>query len=250
MKRCIVFFFVLFSFFAFAQDKSVKIAAAANLTYVLEELKTDFMKSNPDIKVETTYGSSGNFATQIQQGAPFDIFMSADMAFPEKLSKAGFAATEPKSYAKGKLIIFTTKKLDLKKGIKVFKDKSITTVSICNPDTAPYGAASVEALTSAGLIKDIEGKFVKTESVSQVIQQVITAADIGFTAKSLVFSKDMVPYKEGVNWVEVDPKLYKKIDQGLIILKAAKDKPEAKAFYDYIFSDKAKPIFIKFGYEF
>ena len=249
MKRILFFLFLLAGCFAFSQEKTVKIAAAANLTYVLEELKTDFMNDNPDIKVETIYGASGNLSAQIQQGAPFDIFMSADMSFPEKLSKTGFAATETKSYAKGRLIIFTVKKLNLKKGINVFKDRSIKSISICNPDTAPYGAASVEALTNGGVIKITENKLVKTASVSQVIQQVITASDIGFTAKSLVFSKDMQAYKEGINWVEVDPKLYKKIDQGLIILKQGKDKPDVKDFYDYIFSDKAKPIFIKFGYE-
>jgi molybdate transport system substrate-binding protein len=250
MKRFPVILFILVTLFAFGQDRSVKIAAAANLTYVLEVLKADFMKDNPGIKVETTYGASGKFATQIKEGAPFDIFMSADMSFPEKLAKDGLTATDPKIYAKGKLIMFTTKKYDLKKGLKLLKDKNIKTISIANPDTAPYGAASIEAFTNAKILKDIESKFTKAESISQVIQQVTAAADIGFTAKSLVFAKEMEQFKENVNWVEVDPKLYKKIDQGFVILKNGKDNPDVKAFYDYILSDKAKPIFVKFSYEF
>ena len=249
MKKFTASLLILISIFTFGQDKSVKVAAAANLSYVLEELKTDFNKTNPDIKIEINYGASGNFATQIQQGAPFDIFMSADMSFPQKIAKAGFAETDPKVYAKGKLIMFTVKKIDLKKGLRVLNDKSIKAISICNPETAPYGAATIEALTNGKILKDVESKFVKTETVAQVIQQVITAADIGFTAKSLIFSKEMANYKEGINWVEVDPKLYSKIEQGIIILKNGKDKAEVKAFYDYIFSENAKKIFIKYSYE-
>jgi molybdate transport system substrate-binding protein len=249
MKKFIVLLFILTGIFVFGQDKSVKIAAASNLSYVLEELKSDFNKTNSVIKIDITYGASGNFATQIQQGAMFDLFMSADMKFPQKVAKAGFAETEPKVYAKGKLIMFTVQKIDLKGGLKILSDKNIKTISICNPETAPYGAATIDALTNYKILKSVEPKFIKAETVAQVIQQVITASDIGFTAKSLIFSKDMANYKEGINWVEVDPKLYNRIEQGVIILKNEKDKPDVRVFYDYIFSENAKKIFIKYSYE-
>jgi molybdate transport system substrate-binding protein len=249
MKKILLFVFISFSFYALAEEKPVKIAAAANLSDILEELKTDFNKINPDITLEINYGASGKFASQIEQGAPFDLFMSADMGFPEKLAKAGFAEAAPRIYARGRLIIFTVKKVDLKNGLNMIKDNNIKTISICNPETAPYGRAAIEALTNSGILNDVESELVRTESVAQVIQQVISASDIGFTAESLVFSKGMSAYKEGINWVEIDPALYKKIEQGIIILKKAAGKSEVRIFYDYIFSAKAKAIFSKYRYD-
>lgn len=248
-KKILILVLAYLSFLVFAQEKTVKIAAASNLSFVLGELKSDFVKTDPEIKLEIIYGSSGNFTTQIEQGAPFDIFMSADMNSPEKLYEKGFTANNPVVYAKGKLIMFSVKKLDLKKGLAILKENNIKSISICNPETAPYGAAAIEALTNYKILKYLESKLVKTETVAQVIQQTITSSDIGFTAESLIFSKNMKPYKEGINWVEVDPGLYKKIEQGIVILKDSKNKPEVWEFYNYILSKKSKSIFIKFSYE-
>ncbi len=249
MKRIIMLVFLFFPFIAYTAEKTVRIAAASNLSFVLEELKLDFEKTHPGVALEITYGASGKFATQIEQGATYDIFMSADMKFPGKIAEDGFAGTEPKVYANGKLIIFTVKKIDLKAGLDILKNESIKTVSLCNPETAPYGQAAVEVLKNYGIFPEVESKLVRTETVAQVIQQVITASDIGFTAESLTFSRDMAGYKEGINWVEVDPRLYTGIKQGIIILKKAVNKPGVRSFYEYIFSKNARLIFRKYRYD-
>ncbi|OHD05385.1 MAG: molybdate ABC transporter substrate-binding protein [Spirochaetes bacterium GWD1_27_9] len=249
MKKIIIFLFLLVLMNIFGEEKKIVIAAASNLTYVLKELKSDFEKSNSNIELEIIFGASGKFATQIKEGAPFDIFMSADMFFPSSLEKDGLSEDKAKIYASGKLVIFTTKNIDIKDGLKILKEKNIKSISICNPETAPYGKATVEALKNYGIFYEIEKKIVKTETVSQVIQQVITSSDIGFTAMSLLFSQDMAKYKKDVNWIEIDPNLYKKVEQGIIILKNGKNKKISKLFYEYIFSKMAKEIFNKYGYE-
>ena len=243
----IVFIFVLS--YGYGEKKKIVIAAATNLNTVLSEIKKDFEDSNKDITVEIIFGASGKLATQIKEGAPFDIFMSADTIFPEMLYKDFFCESAPKVYASGKLVIFTALNLDLKRGIDILKDNNIKLISIANPETAPYGTATVEALRKYGIFEDIKDKIVRSETLSQVIHQVITSSDVGITAMSLMFSKDMQKYEKNINWSEINPDLYKKMDQAIIILKQSKNKESSKLLYNYIFSDYAKEIFKKYGYD-
>lgn len=227
---------------------TINIAVAANVSYAINDLIAEFNKTNPDTKVEVVLGSSGKFTTQIQNGAPFDIFMSADMKFPETLEKENLTSTKPVIYAQGSLAMLSIKPLDFSKGIALVTNKSIEKIAIANPKTAPYGTAAIEALKNANLLEKIENKFVYAESISQAVTYAITAADVGFIAKSSLYDEKMSQYKENINWISVDPKLYTPIDQGIVILNRAKDNKEAKAFYDFILSDNAKKIFIDFGY--
>ena len=227
---------------------TINIAVAANVSYAINDLIEEFNKTNKDTKVEVTLGSSGKFTTQIQNGAPFDIFMSADMQFPETLEKENLTVTKPLVYAQGSLAMFSIKPLDFSKGISLITDKNIEKIAIANPKTAPYGTAAVEALKNANILEKVEEKFVYAESISQAVTYTMTAADIGFIAKSSLYDKPMSKYQEGVNWISVDPKLYTPIDQGIVVLNRAKDNKEAHAFYDFILSPKAKEIFLKFGY--
>ena len=251
MKRKIFTLIMFFSVvFANSLDKKViHVAAAANLSYAMESLKEAFLKQNPDYDLEINLGSSGKLSTQIINGAPFDIFLSANVDFAKKLKEQGCTITDPVVYATGKIVLFSIKKTDFKNGLEVLKDKSIKVISIANPKTAPYGTASIEALTKNGLLNDVEKKIAYAESISQVVQQIMAAADIGFIAKSTLYAKDMEKYsKEGIYWYDVNPKLYKPIRQAMVILSNAKGKEEVRKFYDFLLSEEGKAIFVKFGY--
>ena len=144
--------------------------------------------------------------------------------------------------------MLSSKKLDLSKGINIVTDKKVIKVAIANPKTAPYGTASVEAFKNAKVYDDIESKLIYAESISQAVTYALTAAEVGFIAKSSLYDEKMSQYKENIDWVSVDPKLYTPIDEGIVILNRAKQNKEARAFYDFILSPKAKKIFVDFGY--
>jgi molybdate transport system substrate-binding protein len=245
MKKIILALMVLGSSIFASQ---INVAVAANVSYAIDALVKEFNKTNPDTKVQITLGSSGKLTAQIKNGAPFNIFMSANMKFPESLYEDKIAITKPIIYAQGSLAMLSSKELDFSKGIDLIKDDSISKVAIANPKTAPYGTAAIEAIKNAKISDEIEKKFVYAESISQVVTYATTAADIGFIAKSSMYDEKMSKYKENVHWVSVDSSLYTPIDQGIVILNNAVDNAEVKAFYDFILSAKAKKIFVNYGY--
>ena len=226
----------------------ISVAVAANLSDVIEVFKIEFAKTNPNTKVNTVLGASGKFTTQIKSGAPFDLFLSADMKFPESLYAENIAVTKPVVYASGALAMVSTKGLDLSKGMAVVADPKVEKVAIANPKTAPYGTASVEAFKNANVFEKVEPKLVQGDSIGQALQFALTAADVGFVNASAFYSDKMKAYKKGVQWVDVDPKLYTPIAQGIVLLKQAENNAEAKAFYDFVLSAKAKQIFKNYGY--
>jgi molybdate transport system substrate-binding protein len=234
-----------------AEPVTLRVAIAANLSTVINDLKADFAKDNKDVKFVVIPGASGKLTSQILSGAPFDMFLSADTEYPQKVKDAGLSARGPEVYACGRLVLFTTLKMDLSRGITVTAQDSIKKIAIANPKTAPYGRAAVAALESAGLTDAVKGKLVYAESISAVAQYVMTSAEIGFLAKSIVFDRELKDFnKEGIFWVDVDPALYPKLEQSMVILKRAADNPAAGAFYEYMLSDRAKDIMKKYGYYF
>ena len=237
---------LLISFSLYA--KSINVAVAANVSYAINELVSEFNKKNPQTKVKITLGGSGKLAAQINNGAPYDILMSANMKYPEAIYNNGLGVTKPLIYAQGSLAIFSARKRDFTQGINTVTDAKIRRIAIANPNTAPYGAASIKALKNAKLYEKVKNKIVFAESISQAVAYSVTATDLGFIAKSSLYSTKMQRFKRGLNWIEVDPKLYTPIDQGIIILKHADKNKEAKAFYDFILSKNAKEIFVKYGY--
>lgn len=227
---------------------TINIAVAANVSYAMDELKAEFQKSNPETSVQVTLGSSGKLTAQISSGAPYGLFMSANMKFPEALYEQKIAITQPIVYAQGALAYLSAREMDFSKGISLLTSKSINKIAVANPATAPYGKAAIEAMQNANVYESVKDKFVFAESISQVVTYSVTAADIGFVAKSSLYSATMTQYKEGVNWASVDANLYKPIKQGIVILKNGENNAEYKAFYDFILSEKAKKIFKKYGY--
>ena len=227
----------------------IKIAVAANVSYAIEPLKKAFNAHHPDTKIEVILGSSGKLTAQIKNGAPYELFLSANMKYPETLYSEGLAVTEPIVYAQGSLAYLSVKPKDFTQGMKVLKDENITKVAIANPKTAPYGTAAKEALENADLYEALKEKFVHAESISQTVTYAMTAADIGFIAKASLFSPQMSHFKKGINWSEVDESLYRPIDQGMVILKKGEGSSEVKAFYDFILSQEAREILKNFGYK-
>lgn len=228
--------------------KDINIAVAANVSYAIDELKAEFAKTNPETNVRVTLGSSGKLTAQIKNGAPYGLFMAANMKYPNALYKDKIATTKPITYAQGALAYLSVKKQDFTKGIKLLEDKNIVKIAIANPKTAPYGKAAIEAMKNAKVYKNVQSKFIFAESISQTVSYTVTAAEIGFVAKSSLYSTKMSQYKEGVNWTPVNPKLYTPINQGIVLLKYAGNSKEYKAFYDFILSAKAKEIFKRYGY--
>ncbi len=226
----------------------ITIAVAANVSYAIDELKAEFAKSNPETKVQVTLGGSGKLTAQIKNGAPYGLFMSANMKYPQALYDDKMAITKPVVYAQGALAYLSVKKLDFSKGMELLRDEKIEKIAVANPKTAPYGKAAEEAMKNAKIYDDVKSKFVYGESISQTVSYAVIAADIGIIAKSSLYSSKMAEYRENVNWASVDPALYTPIKQGIVLLKYGEENKEYKAFYDFILSDKAKVILKKYGY--
>jgi len=225
------------------------VAVAANTSYVMEDLKKAFYLLHPKITLDIILGSSGKLTAQIMHGAPYDIFMSANMKYPDTLYEAKSAITKPVVYAKGALALLSVNIQDFSRGIAILENPKIHKIAIANPKTAPYGVAAKEALENAKLYEKIKSKFVYGESISQTVTYATTAADIGIVAKSSLFSPHMVTYKKEKHWVDVNASLYTPIDQGMVILKAGEENAEVKAFYDFMLSTEAKAILKRYGYK-
>ncbi len=227
---------------------TINIAVAANVSYAVGDLIKEFNKLYPDTKVKVTLSSSGKLTAQIKNGAPYQLFMAANMDYPNALYEQEIAVTRPLIYAQGGLSYLSSSKKDFSKGMETVADKKIGKIAIANPKAAPYGAASVEALKNAGLYEKVKDRFVYAESISQTVSYAVTAADIGFIAKSSLYSDKMKKYKKGVHYSHVDPKLYTPIDQGIVILKNAQADKEVAAFYSFVLSKRAKTVFEDYGY--
>ncbi|MGM0622456.1 MAG: molybdate ABC transporter substrate-binding protein, partial [Campylobacterota bacterium] len=155
---------------------------------------------------------------------------------------------KPHVYAQGALAYLSSSQKDYTKGMQLLKDASIDKIAIANEKTAPYGAAAIEAIKNASVYEDVKHKFVFAESISQTVAYAVTAADIGFIAKSSLYSDKMSRYVRNKHWHEVDPKLYKPIDQGVVILKNGDKNPNVHALYTFILSAQAADIFKEYGY--
>lgn len=226
----------------------MRIAAAADLKFAMEELAECYQKQVP-AKIDVTYGSSGNFFSQIQNGAPFDLFFSADIDDPRKLETAGLA--EPGTlyeYAIGRIVIWmpAESRVDLASlGWKALLIDEVQKIAIANPVHAPYGRAATAALQRAGIYEQVRAKLVYGENISQAAQFVQSGnAQAGIVALSLAVSPAM---KDGKRW-EIPPETYPQIEQGAIVLKSARDKEAARAFMAFVKSDAGRQILERYGF--
>jgi molybdate transport system substrate-binding protein len=236
---------------AFASDAragEITVAAAADLTFVFKEVGARFQKETGN-SIKLSYGSSGNFFSQIKNGAPYDMFFSADVAFPQKLEAAGLI--EPGSlyeYATGKLVVWvpSKSKLDLNQGLKVLLDPSIGKIAIANPVHAPYGAAAVAALRHEGIYDQVKPKIIQGENISQTAQFVQSGnADIGLLALSLALAP---PMTSAGRYVEVPPADYPPIIQAVVILKSARDKDTSEKFLKFLKEPSTVALMQQYGF--
>lgn len=220
------------------------IAAAANMQFALEEIVEKFERQT-SIKTQLTTSSSGKLTAQIREGAPYDIFVSADMKYPMEINRLGLALSPPKVYARGQLALWSIQN-DWKVDLAELSDSKINHIAIANPKTAPYGLAAIQTLERLQILKKIQNKLVFGESVSQANQFIVTGSvEAGLTALSVLKSPQM---KAQQNWIKVDTALYDPILQGVIIINTTPMLSEAKAFYEFLFTPSAKNILHKYGY--
>ncbi|WP_083460547.1 molybdate ABC transporter substrate-binding protein [Gulbenkiania mobilis] len=229
-----------------AAAADLTVAVAANLQYAFEALARDFTQRT-GLTVEPSYNSSGKFAAQIQNGAPFDVFLSADREFPDRLAASGQAAGAPRVYARGVLVLWTAGDADLSDWLKLLREGT-GKVAIANPDTAPYGREAVNLLRHYRLLERVKPRLVYGESIGQTTQFIESrAAEAGFTAKSLVLG----PTLQGKGrWVELPAGSYRPIAQAVMITRygATHAPTQARKFVDYLFTPAAQAVFARFGY--
>ncbi len=242
-KILLILIFIQFSLFS--QD--INIALASNVSYAINDLKKEFNKIHPDINVNIILGSSGALSAQIQNAAPYDIFMSANMLYPDYLYSKNLS-NKAKVYAKGSLVIFSKNKRDFTNGFNTISNKNIKRIAIANPKTAPYGKASLEALKNSKLYETNKNKLIFGHSIAHTLSYAFSAAQIAIVAKSSLFSQKMRKFKKDLNWIDVNTSFYTPIEQGIVIIKKSKNQKEAKKFYDFILSKKAKNILEEYGY--
>jgi len=225
--------------------QTLRVAVAANAQFVAEKLAQAFKKQS-GIEAQLIISSSGKLTTQIEQGAPFDVFLSADMKYPQELHEKKLTTAAPKVYAYGALVIWSKTNIPFSKNLSGLDNAAIKKIAIANPKLAPYGMAAEEAMQKTNTLNALKPKLVYGESIAQVNQYLLTGAvDAAFTAKSVVLN----PAQKGVGrWTEVDSKLYQPIAQGVVVLKASQNLAAANQFYQFLFSVQAKQIFKAYGY--
>ena len=233
-----------------APPRTLAIAAAADLQSALVDVKDAFAKTNPGLEVAVTYGSSGNFYTQLLNKAPFDLFLSADLDYPKKLVAAGLAdgATEFR-YSRGRLVLWVLKGSPIpveQLGMQALLHPAARKVAIANPRHAPYGRAAEAALTKSGLLEAVQPRLVFGENIGQTAQFVQTGvADIGILALSL--AKAPVMASHGRFW-EVPQGAHPPLDQGGVILNHARNRAEALAFCAFLRSPTGVEILRRYGF--
>lgn len=229
--------------------QELTVAAAADLQSAMQEIASQFQKDSGK-PVNVIYGSSGNFFQQIQNGAPFDMFFSANLDYARKLEAAGL--TEPGGYyqyARGKIVVWVRNdsKINLDSGLKSLLDPGVKKIAIANPLHAPYGQAAVAALQKEGLYEKVKDKIVLGENISQTASFVLSgSADIGIVALSLAVSPNM---KDKGRYVEVPANEYPPIEQACVILKTAKNKDTAQKYLSYVKSARVTQILKRYGFD-
>jgi len=245
LLRACTFLLLFLAAPAWAGDR-ITIAAAADLKFALEEIVFAFRQAHPADQVETIYGSSGKFHTQIQQGAPFDLYFSADIAYPRLLEKEGLAASPVRPYAFGRIVLWSASRDARKLTLADLADPSIRKIAIANPRHAPYGKRAEEALRSVGLWEKVKDRLVMGENIAQTAQYVQSGnADVGIIALSLALNKELAA-KGG--YALIDDKLHAPLEQGFIVTRRAAGNTLAKQFADYMGSPEARRIMVRYGF--
>jgi molybdate transport system substrate-binding protein len=226
-----------------ASSHQVTVAAAADLRFALEEVSSAFRRQRPGVEVRASYGSSGNFYAQIRNGAPFDLFLSADIEYPQRLREAGIGAPDsPFTYGVGRIVVWVRTQSGIDPAAAL-GDPRVRRFAIANPAHAPYGRAAEAALRSLGVYPQLDKKLVLGEDVSQTFGFIESgAADAGVVALSLALAP--AARAEGRYW-EIPPDRYPRMEQAGLLLKST---PDARAFRDYLRGAEGRAILKQYGF--
>lgn len=237
---------LILSLVSYAHAQSLSIAAPSDLHYAMRDLLNKFSKKHPNQQTEIIFGSSGKLYTLIKNGAPFDIYFSADMNYPQMLVKEGLASGDVKRYGYGRLVFWHGPTVPVPFNIQDLLKNNIMHIAIANPKHAPYGRAAEEALKASGLWEKIKGKLVFGENVSQAAQLVNTQnAQVGLTALSLAMNPELLPFGK---YTMIPVHLYRPLEQGFVITKRAEDNKTALAFAEFMMSPVAQLILREHGF--
>ncbi|MDH3973480.1 MAG: molybdate ABC transporter substrate-binding protein [Deltaproteobacteria bacterium] len=247
-KLCLTLSLSLALFISTAEgaEKTLNIAAASNLTYVMPEIVKVFEKTHKGIKTKLSLASSGSIYSQIINGAPYDVFLSADELRPSLLYKEGKTIGKPFTYATGKLVLWTGKKMTLVEGLFVLSSPKVKRVAIANPRHAPYGEAAKKTLIDAGLWEVIQSKLIYGENIGQAAHFVSSgSADVGVIAESMLKSPVMA---SGTSYLLPEGSYDPITQYGVVIKNKRGNRERAQLFRKYLKSDIAQAIFKDYGY--
>lgn len=243
MKSILSSIVILFALSAKAQ--TVKVAAAADMKYLMPELVAGYKTKYPSASIDVSFSSSGLFYQQISNGAAYDIYFSADISYPEKLKELGFVNGNVTTYAFGTLVLYSMS-IDVNKGIDVLKDESVRRIAIANPQHAPYGKRAEECLKFYKIYDLVKSKLVLGDNITQTAQFTVTGnADVGIISLALALAPEM---KSKGSYVILDTKTYNSIEQGCVLIKSVQVNPEASRFLKFVLSHESKPLFEKYGF--
>ncbi len=234
--------------FVQASAEDLAIAAASDLNFAIKDLIAEYEKATGH-HVKLSLGSSGNFYAQIQNGAPFDVYFSADIGYPKKLEEAGL--TVPGSlyrYAVGRIVLWTnhTSKREVSKGLEILRDPAIKKIAIANPKHAPYGRAAVAAMQYFKVYDEAKDRLVLGENISQAAQFIESGAcDVGIIALSLALAPTMKA--AGTYW-EIPSDAHPPLEQGAAILKSSKQQKTAQQFLDFMQGQPGQEIMSRYGF--
>ncbi|HEX8814151.1 MAG TPA: molybdate ABC transporter substrate-binding protein [Terriglobales bacterium] len=229
--------------------QELTVAAAADLQFAMQEIATRFQHQTGK-SVKVTYGSSGNFFQQLQNGAPFDLFFSANLDYAQKLEAAGL--TDPGSlyqYARGKIVLWVPNdsKVDLSAGLQALLNPAIKKIAVANPQHAPYGQAAVSAMQKENIYDKVKDKLVLGENISQTASFVMSgSADAGIVALSLALSPNM---KDKGRYAEIPPSDYPPIEQACVIMKSSKNQAAARQFLEFVKTTAVSGVFKSYGFD-
>jgi len=229
-------------------QKEVLIAAAADLQFAMDSLITLFSKETPEITIKAVYGSSGNFFEQITNGAPFDLFFSADLDYPRKLQEQNKTQGAPRLYGTGQIVLWSNKLDPAPDKMNTLLQPGIVKIAIANPAHAPYGKRAQESLQYYKLYDQIKDKLVFGENISQTAQFVHSgAADIGIIALSLALSPAM-QQSGGKYWL-IPAETHQPLQQAYVLLQHSRDHGGGEKFATFISSAKARAVLANFGFK-
>lgn len=248
MKQLLLLIILVLALVSPSQAQSLTVVAAASLRFAMDDLATAFEQQNPGSKVNIVFSSSGKAYAQISNGAPYDIFFSADMDYPQRLHAGGYSLDEVRQYAVGRLVVWQRRggPVDLSRGIAGLDNPDVRQLAIANPELAPYGAAAKEALSQQGLWEKLAPRLVMGENISQASHFAASgAAQVCLTAYALALSADMQRIGE---FALVEESMHTPMPLGFVVLKQARSNPLAQTFGTFVLSPEGKSILSRYGF--